>query len=88
MSLNPISNLQSLFSAPILLAGVTARMLAQLAVRAGYEVVALDYFGDADLQAICPGRSLLRDFDPPYSPTALVEAARTIDAPAVVYTAN
>lgn len=75
-------------SRPILLAGVTVRMLAQLAVRAGYNVVALDYFGDSDLRATCPGRSLLRDEGLPYSAAALVEAAGALDAPAVVYTAN
>lgn len=73
---------------PILLVGVTVRMLAQLAVRAGYAVTALDHFGDADLRATCPGRSLLRDEGLPYSATALVEVAGAMAAPAVVYTAN
>jgi predicted ATP-grasp superfamily ATP-dependent carboligase len=73
---------------PILLVGLTIRMLAELAVRAGYSVVALDYFGDADLQALCPSRSLLRDYRQPYSATALVNAASDLAAPAVVYSAN
>jgi predicted ATP-grasp superfamily ATP-dependent carboligase len=73
---------------PILLAGLSIRMLAELAVRAGYAVVALDYFGDADLQALCPGRSLLRDDGLSYSAAALVNAAKDIEAPAVVYSAN
>lgn len=73
---------------PILLAGISMRMLAQLALRAGYDVVALDYFGDADLQAACSSVSLLRDFGGRYSPAALVEAASQIAAPAVVYGAS
>lgn len=73
---------------PILLAGLTVRMLAELAVRAGYPIVALDYFGDADLRPLCPGRSLLRDDGLPYSVTALVNAAGDMAAPAVTYSAN
>lgn len=73
---------------PILLVGLTMRMLAQLAVQAGYPVIALDYFGDADLQAICPSRSLLRDDHLPYSVPALVNAASDLTASAVVYSAN
>ena len=34
---------------------VSARMLAELAVADGYEVTALDRFGDVDLRAIAPG---------------------------------
>ncbi len=75
-------------SHPILLVGLTMRMLAQLAVQAGYPVIALDYFGDADLQAICPSRSLLRDDHLPYSVPALVNAAGEMSAFAVVYSAN
>lgn len=63
-------------------------MLAELAVRAGYTVAALDYFGDADLRVTCPSRSLLRDYGLPYSVPALVDAAGAMDALAVVYSAN
>ena len=77
------------FPQPILLTGFTARMLAELAVRAGYSVLALDYFGDSDLQALCPSVSLLRDFaGKAYNPAALAEAATALDAPAVVYNAS
>jgi hypothetical protein len=75
-------------AAPILLVGVTMRMLAELATRAGYPVIALDYFGDADLKTICPNRSLLRDYNLPYSVSALVNAASDLKAAAVVYSAN
>jgi predicted ATP-grasp superfamily ATP-dependent carboligase len=74
--------------APILLVSLTARMLAELAVNAGYSVLALDYFGDADLQALCPNLSLRWDFRQTYSATALVDAAVKQEAPAVVYGAS
>lgn len=75
--------------APILLAGYSVRMLAELAARAGYGAIALDYFGDSDLRATCPSVSLLRDFaGKAYNPRALVSAARTLDTPSVVYGAS
>lgn len=73
---------------PILLAGITVRMLAEMATRAGFAVVSLDYFGDADLRGNCPGISLLRDHNISYTPDALVDAANGLDAPSVVYTAS
>jgi predicted ATP-grasp superfamily ATP-dependent carboligase len=73
---------------PILLVGFSVRMLAELAVRAGYDVRALDYFGDRDLQALCPSRSLLRDDGGAYSARALADAASDIPAPSVAYTSS
>ena len=60
---------------------VSARMLAQLAVADGYEVAALDRFGDADLRALAPGAT---------APTnnGLAALAAGIDAAAVVYGAG
>jgi predicted ATP-grasp superfamily ATP-dependent carboligase len=63
-------------------------MLAELAVKAGYPVVALDYFGDADLQALCPSRSLRRDYHQKYSAPALVDAAADLDARYVIFGAS
>jgi predicted ATP-grasp superfamily ATP-dependent carboligase len=57
---------------------VSARMLAQLAVADGYEVVALDRFGDVDLRAVAPGATAP-------SNDALAALATDIDADAVVY---
>jgi len=73
---------------PILLVGITVRMLAELAVKAGYPVLALDYFGDADLEALCPSLSLRHDYNQKYSATALVDAAADVDAPTVMYGAS
>jgi predicted ATP-grasp superfamily ATP-dependent carboligase len=63
-------------------------MLAELAVRAGHEVVALDRFGDLDLQALCPSVSVLRDLGGRGGMAALVDAAEEIAAPSVIYGAG
>jgi uncharacterized protein len=57
---------------------VSARMLAQLAHADGYEVIALDRFGDVDLRAIAPGATAR-------SNDALTALAADIDADTVVY---
>ena len=44
----------------ILLVSVSARMLAELATREGHDVVAVDRFGDLDLQRLCPSVSIAR----------------------------
>jgi uncharacterized protein len=70
----------------ILLVSVSARMLAELATREGYEVVALDRFGDLDLQRRCPSVSLLRDLGGRRGGmAALVDVAEGIPAAGVVY---
>jgi uncharacterized protein len=73
---------------PVLLVSVSARMLAELAVGAGYDVVALDRFGDLDLQRLCPSVSVLRDLGGRGGMAALVDAAEQIRAPSVVYGAG
>jgi uncharacterized protein len=73
---------------PILLVSVSARMLAELGVRAGYEVIALDHFGDLDLQRLCPSVSVLRDLGGRGGMAALVDAAEEIAAPGVIYGAG
>jgi uncharacterized protein len=67
---------------------VSARMLAELAVRAGYDVVALDHFGDLDLQSVCPSVSILRDLGGSGGMAELVTAAQDIEARSVVYGAG
>jgi uncharacterized protein len=63
-------------------------MLAELAVRAGHNVVALDRFGDLDLQRLCPSVSVLRDLGGRGGMAALVDAAEEIQAPSVIYGAG
>lgn len=65
----------------VLVVAVSARMLAELAVADGYDVIALDRFGDVDLRAIAPGATA-RGND------ALAELAAGVDADAVVYGAG
>lgn len=72
----------------ILLVSVSARMLAELATRDGYDVFALDRFGDRDLQRVCPGLSLLRDLGGRGGMAELVAAADGIRADGVVYGAG
>lgn len=72
----------------ILLASFSGRMLAELAVKAGYPVLALDYFGDYDLQQLCQNVSLRHNFNADYSAQALVDAAQTLPGLAVVYGAS
>jgi len=62
----------------VLVVAVSARMIAQLAVADGYEVTALDRFGDVDLRAIAPGATAP-------SNDALVALAADTEADAIVY---
>jgi predicted ATP-grasp superfamily ATP-dependent carboligase len=72
----------------ILLVSVSARMLAELATREGYDVFALDRFGDLDLQRLCPSVSILRDRGGRGGMAELVDAADGIAAERVVYGAG
>ena len=65
----------------ILVVAVSARMLAELAVAAGYDVIALDRFGDVDLRAVAPGTTAA-------SSDALAALADDVEADAVVYGAG
>ncbi|MFL5862417.1 MAG: ATP-grasp domain-containing protein [Solirubrobacteraceae bacterium] len=65
----------------VLVVAVSARMLAQLAVAAGHEVIAVDHFGDVDLRAVAPGATAT-------SNDGLVALAADLDADAVVYGAG
>jgi predicted ATP-grasp superfamily ATP-dependent carboligase len=72
----------------ILLVSVSARMLAELATRAGHDVVAVDRFGDLDLQRLCPSVSIMRDLGGRGGMAELVDAAERIRAESVVYGAG
>jgi predicted ATP-grasp superfamily ATP-dependent carboligase len=67
----------------ILLVAFSARMLAELAVREGHAVVAVDHFGDLDLRRLCPSVPVRRG-----GMAGLVEAAEAIGASSVVYGAG
>lgn len=65
----------------ILVVAVSARMLAELAVADGYEVIALDHFGDVDLRAVARGSTA-------GSNDGLAALAADVEADAVVYGAG
>lgn len=72
----------------ILIVGLSTRAIAESAVRGGYQVVTLDYFGDRDQKELVENYSLMRDFCLGFSSRALVEAGRTLDFDAVAYISN
>jgi predicted ATP-grasp superfamily ATP-dependent carboligase len=65
----------------VLVVAVSARMLAELAVADGYQVRAVDRFGDLDLRALAPVRTAERS-------ERLAALAAEIDAQGVVYGAG
>jgi len=71
----------------LVVAGLTTRALAVSAARAGWEVTAVDAFGDLDLRACARVIALPRG-DHGYDPSAAAEAAREVPADAAAYTSN
>jgi uncharacterized protein len=68
----------------VLIAGLTARAIAESAVRAGCDVVTVDYFGDLDTKRLCPNVSL-RERGLGYAAPALARLARELQYDAVAY---
>jgi predicted ATP-grasp superfamily ATP-dependent carboligase len=62
--------------------------MAESAARAGYEVIALDAFGDLDLERWATARSLPRDLGVPFSARAAARLARDVDCERVAYVAS
>src|SRR5205823_7422796 len=60
----------------ILLTGLSARAIAESAVRAGCDIVTADYFGDVDTKRLGPNTSL-RERGSGYSAAALAQLARS-----------
>jgi predicted ATP-grasp superfamily ATP-dependent carboligase len=69
----------------LLIAGVSCRAAAESAARAGFEVIALDAFGDLDQHPSVQALSVPRDFETPFSAAAAARAARSIESDAVMY---
>ena len=69
----------------VLLAGVSTRAMAESAARAGYDVTALDAFGDLDQHPGVRALSLPRDLGVDFSASALATAATDIDCDAIAY---
>jgi predicted ATP-grasp superfamily ATP-dependent carboligase len=57
----------------VLIVGISTRAMAQSAIKAGYDVVSLDFFGDSDQPAGVKVHSLVRDF---HKKPSLQELAR------------
>jgi predicted ATP-grasp superfamily ATP-dependent carboligase len=72
----------------ILVIGLSTRAIAESAVRAGYEIVTLDYFGDRDQASLVENLSLMRHFQLPFSAEGLLRASRQIACPEFVYISN
>ena len=72
----------------ILIIGISARAMAESAARSGYEVAALDAFGDRDLQSAVESHSLKRDFNAGYSAQAIYRASRHLTFDAISYASN
>lgn len=72
----------------VLVTGISARAMAESAVRSGYAVIALDAFGDRDLKELTESYSLRRDFHTVYGPGALFKASRKMNFDSVAYTSN
>ena len=72
----------------VLIAGVSTRAIAESAARAGYEVTALDAFGDLDLGQWAAARSLPRDFGIPFSAAAAARIAHELQCESVAYIAS
>jgi predicted ATP-grasp superfamily ATP-dependent carboligase len=68
----------------LLIAGVSVRAFAQSAVAAGYEVTAVDAYGDLDLRAIAEVVTV----PAPYTAMAAARVARMVGCDAVAYTSN
>jgi uncharacterized protein len=71
----------------VLLAGLSTRDVAESAARAGYEVVALDGFGDIDLRA-CAAEVRVVRVDGRFSAPAAAAAGRDIRCDATMYEAS
>ncbi|MDB4894303.1 MAG: uncharacterized protein JWN15_565 [Firmicutes bacterium] len=69
-----------------LLAGFTVRALAESTVRAGALPVAVDYFGDRDLKAVCPEARSVARAGRAYDPRWLIDLAQELTWDAVLYT--
>jgi predicted ATP-grasp superfamily ATP-dependent carboligase len=72
----------------VLIAGVSTRALAVSAARAGYQVTAIDAFGDLDLRGSAEVIALRGEFGVRYSPLAAVTAAASVPGRLAAYTSN
>jgi len=72
----------------ILILGLSTRDIGQAAVRGGYNVLTLDYFGDRDQKQLVENYSLMRDFKLAFSAENLLRCSRYLTFEALVYISN
>ena len=69
----------------VLLVGVSTRAMAESAAQAGYDVTALDAFGDLDQHPAVRALSMPRDFGVAFSARTVATVAAELERDAVVY---
>jgi predicted ATP-grasp superfamily ATP-dependent carboligase len=69
----------------VLIVGVSTRAAAYSSARAGYDVTSLDAYADLDQHPSVRALSLPKDCGAPFSPDAVVNAARDLRSDALVY---
>src|SRR5215211_1367699 len=69
----------------VLIVGVSTRAMAESAARAGYDVTALDAFGDLDQHPAVRALSMPRDFGVAFSARAVASVAAELERDAVAY---
>ncbi|MBU7037574.1 MAG: ATP-grasp domain-containing protein [Theionarchaea archaeon] len=70
------------------LVGLSTRAVAESAVRAGKDCVAVDFFGDIDLESVCKTVSLKREYNvslSSFNPYSFLKAAELVDADCMIY---
>lgn len=72
----------------VLITGVSVRSLAESAARAGWDVTALDAYGDLDLQRIATVVAAPHDTGRQFDQIAVARASRRIAAETVAYASN
>ncbi|HLG54578.1 MAG TPA: ATP-grasp domain-containing protein [Vicinamibacterales bacterium] len=72
-------------AAHVLLAGISTRAAAESAANAGFDVTAIDAFGDLDQHPSVRGLSLPRDFGLRFTARAAARASRSVECDAVAY---
>jgi predicted ATP-grasp superfamily ATP-dependent carboligase len=75
----------SAMSTRVLIVGISTRAAADSAARAGFDVTAIDAFGDLDQHPSVRSLSVPRDFGAPFTTRALIRAGRRVDSDALVY---
>jgi predicted ATP-grasp superfamily ATP-dependent carboligase len=72
----------------LIVAGVTTRALAVSAAREGWQVTAVDAFGDRDLRAVAAVLTVPSSSASPFTPSMAARIARAVRADTAAYTSN